>query len=107
MEKMQLEPVGEINAAPSAAAEADRQMVELFVALVTQFPDRTFAARALIRFVGAVAEKLPAQQRLSIARAMLTEAARLGFFVELTDTFLFEKERPPRRAVSPKFDQGF
>jgi hypothetical protein len=77
---MQLEtPVVETDAAPSATAEADRQIVELFIALVTQFPDRTFAARALIRFIGAVAEKLPAQQRLSIARVMLTEAARLGF----------------------------
>jgi hypothetical protein len=71
--------VADTNAASSATMAADEKIVELFIALATEFPDRTFAARALIHFVGAVAERLPAQQRLSIARAMLTEAARLGF----------------------------
>ena len=73
------ETVVDSNAVPSATQQADDKIVELFVSLVTQFPDRTFAARVMIRFVAAVGENLPAQQRLQIARAMLTEAARLGF----------------------------
>ena len=72
-------PIVDSNAAAAATDQQADALLQLFTGLLAEFPDASFSARALIKFAGAIAEHLPAQQRLSIARAMLTEAARLGF----------------------------
>jgi hypothetical protein len=72
-------PIGDTNVVASATMAADEKIIELVLAVATEWPDKTFAARVLVRFVGAIGERLPAQQRLAIARCLLTEAARLGF----------------------------
>jgi hypothetical protein len=71
--------VDEINAAVSATDQQADAPLQLFAGLLNEFPDPTFSAVALIRFASAIAARLPAQQRLRIARALAEEAGELGF----------------------------
>lgn len=64
------------TAVDQPAAQADA-LLELYAALLGEFPDASFAARALIAFGAAMGPLLPVDQRIALAQAMFDRAADL------------------------------
>ena len=65
-------------AAPRPAAVTGDRLLDLFGALVDEFPDGLFVAKALVRLGAAIGKHLPPHQRVALVRILLDQAVELG-----------------------------